>query len=104
MSEIRLPLWFISERQRPIVPGASMLAFSKTARATAYLCARPSGELRIQLIADAETLLALVADLHELGEEHVLMDVSPHGAGGIRVSIAQLASLASQPTTSAVRA
>jgi hypothetical protein len=100
MSEIRLPLWFISERQRLILSQTSPVAFTETEKATAFLCSRSSGECRIQLVADAESLLGLVADLHELGVDHIHMDVAPDGSGGIRVPIALLASVAARSAAS----
>ena len=68
MTDLQLPLWFISDRQPPVEPRIHTRAFSETEKAMAYFRGRPSGECRIQLNSTAETLLGLVADLHDTAQ------------------------------------
>jgi hypothetical protein len=97
MANLRLPLWFVYDRQSKVPaerppcddPG-STLAFSTTAKLTAFLQARQAGKWKLSLACDAKNLLQMVADLHDRGEFQVCLDPEPDGSGGEKVMLAEL--------------
>jgi hypothetical protein len=97
MAKLRLPLWFVYDRQ-PKVPAEHplcddpglALAFSTTAKLTAFLHARQAGKWKLSLSCDAKNLLGVVAEFHERGEFQVCLDPEPDGTGGEKVMLAEL--------------
>jgi hypothetical protein len=96
MPDLDLPLWFVSSKRPPAVAGGRVRAFTRTVRAIEYLRRQPAGELKIHLVSDRESLLAIVADLHDADQYHVLFDADADGSGGRSVPINDLVALATR--------
>jgi hypothetical protein len=97
MAKLRLPLWFVYNRQ-PKIPAehppcddpVATLAFSTTVKLVSFLEARQGGKWKISLARDAKSLLGMVADFHERSEFQVCLDPEPNGNGGEKVMLAEL--------------
>ena len=98
---LSLPIWFVTERTRESPPldqpcdsSRGVLAFSNTAKLTAFLAERQSGEWKINLVADREGLILIIAIAHNHGMDAICMDPELDGSGGEQVSLTELMSLA----------
>jgi len=94
MELLRLPIWFVKERDRTVEakhtpcddPGATV-AFTNTGRLTAFLRTGRSGRWDIQLASDYNELILAISDLHASGTSAVCMDPDVDGSGGEHVFI-----------------
>jgi hypothetical protein len=94
---LSLPIWFVTERTRESLPVhqpcdgfRGVLAFSTTSKLTAFLAERQSGEWRINLVADREGLILIIAIAHNHGMESICLDPELDGSGGEQVSLNEL--------------
>jgi hypothetical protein len=98
---LSLPIWFVTERTRELPPvhqpcdrSSGVLAFSTTPKLTAFLAERQSGEWKINLVADREGLILIIAIAHNHGMETICIDPALDGSGGEQVSLNDLMNLA----------
>jgi hypothetical protein len=98
---LSLPIWFVTERMRESPPlhqpydsSRGVLAFSNTANLTAFLAGRQSGEWNINLVADREGLILIIAIAHNHGMDAICLDPELDGTGGEQVSLNDLMNLA----------
>jgi hypothetical protein len=99
---VSLPLWTVTEHIQPSDPEklsggkvTKALAFSSSAKLFEFVAANTGGEWKMQMAADREGLIILIADLHRLEIESLSLDPKKDGTGGEPVSLVDLAKFAS---------
>jgi hypothetical protein len=91
---IRLPFWALVPHVSDSHAGASGLlpAFSIAPTLGDYLKANHGSDRHIRLIT-RDTLLLLIADMHQLGSRGIRLDPQSNGTGGTEVPISELMKL-----------
>ena len=98
---LTLPLWVVTEHIQPTDPDhtpehkpGTALAFSSSNKLFTFMNAHLSGEWKMQMAADRDGLVVLIADLHRLEVSTVVLDPGRDGTGGEQISLEDLMALA----------
>jgi|SRR3954452_4389538 hypothetical protein len=101
MPSISLPLWTVTEHIQPSTPEklssgklSKALAFSTSTKLFEFVSANTGGEWKMEMAADREGLIILIADLHRMEIESLILDPKKDGTGGEPVSLVDLAAFA----------
>ena len=96
-----LPLWVVTEHIQPTDPdhapahvSGTALAFSSSNKLFTFMSAHLSGEWKMQMAADRDGLVVLIADLHRLEVSTLVLDPERDGTGGEQTSLEDLMALA----------
>jgi hypothetical protein len=92
-----LPLWIVTEHIQPSgpkltsksEPGAA-LAFTSSDKLFKFVRANLAGEWKIQMAADRDGLVILIADLHRLAIEIFALDPAHNATSGEQVTLTEL--------------
>jgi hypothetical protein len=102
---LTLPLWIVTEHIQPTnpehIPAAepgTALAFSSSEQLFTFMKARLSGEWKMEMAADRDGLVILIADLHRLQVTSLTLDPGKGGTGGAPVALADLVAYADSLT------
>ena len=94
---ITLPLWIVTEHIQPTDPKHSSepepgtaLAFSTSSKLFKFMSANLGGEWKMQMAADRDGLVILIADLHRLNLTTLTRDPEKNGTGGEPLELADL--------------
>jgi len=71
------------------------LAFSSSDKIIEFLAANIGGEWKMQMAADRDGLIILIADLDRMGIEYLSLDPKKDGTDGKPISLTDLATYAS---------
>ena len=95
-----LPLWFLTDRRpKPSTPAVSCddpraaIAFTTTDKVVEFLDARGSGQWKIALASDYESLVIVLAELHQTDADNICVDPNPDGSGGEATKMTELVKL-----------
>jgi hypothetical protein len=98
---LKLPLWIVTEHIQPSDPEHTpehepgvALAFSSSDRLFKFMKAHLGGEWKMQMAADRDGLVVLIADLHRLQIAMLVLDPEMNGTGGEQIALAELVSFA----------
>src|SRR3954451_2406589 len=98
---LSLPIWIVTEHIQPTAadkvasePGKA-LAFSSSDKIIEFLAASIGGEWKMQMAADRDGLITLIADLDRMGIEYLSLDPKKDGTDGKPISLTDLATYAS---------
>jgi hypothetical protein len=97
MHRLRLPMWFITERDPqgsppnpPCGDSRATMAFSDTMKVLTYMASRQAGSWTIALVSDREGLIVIIADAHLEGVETICIDPELDGSGGEAIPLVDL--------------
>jgi hypothetical protein len=97
MSDLRLPLWFLYDRQPNVAPLhppcggiCETLAFSSAKKLIEFLDARQGGNWRLEMANDGQGVLSMAAALRARNEGRVCLNPEPDGSAGETVALAEL--------------
>jgi hypothetical protein len=98
MNAPALPFWIVTEHKHVLNPPAripcndpfSPHAFTTAEKLTAFLNERKAGRWDVNLVADRDAILMVVADAKAKGATHVCFDPAVDGSGGELVSLLDL--------------
>jgi hypothetical protein len=100
-SMLTLPLWIVTEHIQPTNPDhtpehepGTALAFSSSGKLFKFMSAHLGGEWKMQMAADRDGLVVLIADLHRLNITTLKLDPEKDGTGGEQLSLADLVAYA----------
>ena len=89
MAELRLPLWFATERKprhavalSPCDDQNATVVFTHSDALSELIFGAGAALWRIELVADHKELLAMIADLHDRGLASVRLNPELDGTGG----------------------
>lgn len=98
---LTLPLWIVTEHIQPTnpqhiseAPAGKGLAFSSSSTLFKFMAAHLGGEWKMQMAADRDGLVILIADLHRLEIETLTLDPEKDGTGGEQLALADLVAFA----------
>jgi hypothetical protein len=98
---ITLPLWIVTEHIQPTNPENTLkgepgkaLAFSSSNKLFKFMAANLGGEWKMQMAADRDGLVILIADLHRLNITTLTRDPEKDGSGGETFALADLVAYA----------
>ena len=98
---LKLPLWIVTEHIQPTDPEHTLehepgtsLAFSSSSRLFNFMSANLGGEWKMQMAADRDGLVILIADLHRLNIAALSLDPERDGTGGEQFALADLVAFA----------
>src|SRR3954466_5095287 len=99
---LTLPLWIVTEHIQPTNPdhtpeheSGTALAFSTSQKLFKFMSAHLGGEWKMQMAADGQGLIILIADLHRLEISNLVLDPELDGSCGQQVALADVMALAS---------
>jgi len=102
---LTLPLWIVTEHIQPTdpehtteTPAGTGLAFSTSSKLFRFMSAHMGGEWKMQMAADRDGLVILIADLHRLQIETLTFDPEKDGSGGEPLALADLVAFADSLT------
>jgi hypothetical protein len=102
---LTLPLWIVTEHIQPTNPDHKLghepgtaLAFSSSNRLFKFMSAHLAGEWKMQMAADRDGLVILIADLHRLQIAALALDPEIDGKGGEQLTLAELVAFADSLT------
>jgi hypothetical protein len=100
---LQLPLWTVTEHIKPSDPEnvtrtkpGTMLAFGSSDKLLRFMTANVGGEWKMEMAADREGLIILIADLHRLEIETIRLNPELDGTGGEQITLADLVAFAGQ--------
>ena len=98
---LSLPLWIVTEHIQPTNPEhtpeqepGTALAFSTSSKLFKFMSANLGGEWKMQMAADRDGLVILIADLHRLNITKLTRDPEKNGSGGEALALADLVAYA----------
>jgi hypothetical protein len=98
---LTLPLWIVTEHIQPTNPQhtpepepGTALAFSTSSKLFKFMSANLGGEWKMQMAADRDGLVILIADLHRLNITKLTRDPEKDGTGGEKLELAELVAYA----------
>ena len=98
---LTLPLWIVTEHIQPTNPEhapeqepGTALAFSTSSKLFKFMSANIGGEWKMQMAADRDGLVILIADLHRLNITTLTRDPEKDGSGGETLALADLVAYA----------
>ena len=98
---LTLPLWIVTEHIKPTDPEHSLeaqpgtaLAFSSPEKLFTFMKVRLAGEWKMEMAADRDGLVILIADLHRLNIMALTLDPEKDATGGEPVAIVDLVAFA----------
>jgi hypothetical protein len=98
---LTLPLWLVTEHIQPTDPEhrpehepGTALAFSSSSKLFTFMSAHLAGEWKMQMAADRDGLVILIADLHRLDVAAIKLDPQKNGSGGEQYSLTDLVAFA----------
>jgi hypothetical protein len=98
---LTLPLWIVTEHIQPTNPdhtpeheSGTALAFSTSGKLFKFMSAHLGGEWKMQMAADRDGLVILIADLHRLQITSLVLDPEKDGTGGEPVPLSALVAFA----------
>ncbi len=101
---LTLPLWIVTEHIQPTnpehtteAPAGTALAFSSSGKLFRFMSAHLGGEWKMQMAADRDGLVILIADLHRLEITSLIFDPEKDGAGE-KMELADLVAFADSLT------
>jgi hypothetical protein len=101
MLMLTLPLWIVTEHIQPTnpehtteAPAGTGLAFSTSSKLFKFMSAHLGGEWKMQMAADRDGLVILIADLHRLQIETLTLDPEKDATGGEQLGLADLVAYA----------
>jgi hypothetical protein len=101
MSTLTLPLWIVTEHIQPTnpehtseAPAGKGLAFSSSSKLFKFMSAHLGGEWKMEMAADRDGLIILIADLHRLVIETLTLDPEKDGTAGEQLALANLVAFA----------
>src|SRR4051812_44735189 len=104
---LSIPLWIVTEHIQPTEPDSlsekkpgTTFAFSTSNKLFKFMSAHLGGEWKMEMAADGQGLIILIADLHRLEIANLILDPELDGSGGRPVSLADLMELANSLTDS----
>ena len=97
MADLRLPLWFVSER-KPRLAGhtppcndpEALMVFTNTEPIAALFSSEDARQWKIDLAADRKELVAMIADLHERDVQSLCFNPNADGTGGEKIDLRAL--------------
>jgi hypothetical protein len=101
MPTLTLPLWIVTEHIQPANPehtpeagsgSGTALAFSSSSKLFKFMSAHLGGEWKMEMAADRDGLIILIADLHRLNIATLTLD--PTDRGGEQIELADLVAFA----------
>src|SRR4051812_2128017 len=102
---LTLPLWIVTEHIQPTNPDATAektpgtaFAFSTSNKLFKFMSAHLGGEWKMEMAADGQGLIILIADLHRLEIANLILDPELDGSGGQPTPLADLMELANTLT------
>src|SRR3954454_9663008 len=102
---LTLPLWIVTEHIQPTNPDhtpehepGTALAFSSSGKLFKFMSAHLGGEWKMQMAADRDGLVILIADLHRLQITALTLDPERDATGGEQLSLIDLAAFADSLT------
>ena len=98
---LKLPIWIVTEHIQPTdaehspeaEPGTAM-AFSSSSKLFKFMSANLGGEWKMQMAADRDGLVILIADLHRLNISALSLDPEKDATGGEAIALADLVAFA----------
>ena len=91
---LTLPLWIVTEHIQPTNPEhtpehepGTALAFSTSSKLFKFMSANLGGEWKMQMAADRDGLVILIADLHRLNITTLTRDPEKNGSGGEKLAL-----------------
>jgi len=85
---LTLPLWIVTEHIQPADPNhtpehepGTALDFSRSGKLFRFMSAHLGGEWKMQMAADRDGLVILIADLHRLQITSLVFDPEKNGLG-----------------------
>jgi hypothetical protein len=98
---VTLPLWIVTEHIQPANPEhtrasepGTALAFSSAERLFRFMKSRLAGEWKMEMAADRDGLMILIADLHRLDITALTLNPEQDATGGEPVALADLMAFA----------
>jgi hypothetical protein len=98
---LKLPIWLVTEHIKPSDPAdhsetalGSALAFSTSSKLFKFMNAHLAGEWKMQMAADRDGLVILIADIHRIGITTLALDPEMDGTGGEQFALADLVAFA----------
>jgi hypothetical protein len=98
---LTLPLWIVTEHIQPTDPEhtpehqpGTAVAFSNSHKLFQFMTAHLGGEWKMQMAADRDGLVILIADLHRLQITSLVLDPAKDGSGGEQFALADLVAYA----------
>lgn len=98
---LTLPLWIVTEHIQPTDPShtpenepGTALAFSSSGKLFKFMSAHLGGEWKMQMAADRDGLVILIADLHRLNITSLTLDPEKDATGGEKVALSDLVAFA----------
>ena len=98
---LTLPLWFVTEHIQPTNPEhtsehepGTALAFSSSSRLFKFMSANLGGEWKMEMAADRDGLVIVIADLHRLQIGSLTFNCENDGSGGEPLALADLVAFA----------
>src|SRR4051795_13045074 len=100
-SMLTLPLWIVTEHIQPTNPDhtpehepGTALAFSSSHKLFKFMTAHLGGEWKMQMAADRDGLVILIADLYRLQITSLTLDPEKAGTGGEPLLLSELVAYA----------
>jgi hypothetical protein len=96
MAALKLPMWFIIEknptRESPASDADSggVYAFSKVERVAKFMASRRATKWDVTHAKDRDGLIMAIADAHLRGETYMRLDPNLDGSGGERIFLTDL--------------
>lgn len=97
MTDVRLPFWIVTDRKAEQAPRfepcndpAAVHGFTNTSVLIRFLEKRTAGDWKVSLVARADRLVLILADLYHTGHRSLCFNPMPDGAGGEHVPLADL--------------
>jgi hypothetical protein len=98
---LTLPLWIVTEDIQPASPEhtraseqGTALAFSSSERFFGFMKSRLAGDWKMEMAADRDGLVILIADLHRLEITALRVNPEQDATGGEPVALADLVAFA----------
>ena len=98
---LTLPLWIVTEHIQPTNPDLTpeqepgmALAFSSSSKLFKFMSGNLGGEWKMQMAADRDGLVILIADLHRLNITTLALDPEKNGSGGETLALGDLVAYA----------
>jgi len=98
---LKLPIWIVTEHIKPTDPkgtteskSQTALAFSDSDKLFKFVNKNLGGEWKIEMAADRDGLVILIADLHRLEFSTLSLDPKVDGTGGTELPLDDLMALA----------